>query len=155
MKLSSSVYISVRQCECNWIRESVCTAGEISLRLLHLPPPSIIIILIILINLIFNIGGPQRYLSSHHASSAVQYQSHHFVEARRVLQTVSDFYQRPFLVVLLRPDVVQFDCQLLDVGSKVFYCLQPVCEVTERRGLVRNMHSIRGGVRRKGRTMPV
>ena len=63
--------------------------------------------------------------------------SHHFVEARRVLQAVSDFYQRPFLVVLLRPDVVQLDCQLLDVGSEVFYCLQPVCEVTERGGLVR------------------
>ena len=55
MKLSSSVYISVRQCECNWIRESVCTAGEISLSLLHLPPPCIIVILIILIYLIFNI----------------------------------------------------------------------------------------------------
>ena len=98
-------------------------------------------------------GG--RYLRESHASSAVEYQSHHFVEARRVLQAVSDFYQRPFLIVLLRPDVVQFDCQLLDVGAKVFYCLQPVCEVTERRGLVRNIHSIRLGLTRTRRTMPV
>ena len=81
--------------------------------------------------------------------------SHHFVESRGVLQAVSDFYQGPFLVVLLGADVVQFDCQLLDVGAKVFYCLQPVCEVTERRGLVRNIHSIRLGLTRTTRTMPV
>ena len=163
MKLSSSVYISVSQCECNWIRESVCTAGEISPSLLHSPlqPPSSSFSSPFSSSFSspshlqhwWECGG--RYLRESHASSAVEYQSHHFVEARRVLEAVSDFYQRPFLVVLLRPDVVQFDCQLLDVGAKVFYCLQPVCEVTERRGLVRNMHSIRGGLRREGRTMPV
>ena len=163
MELSSSVYISVSQCECNWIRESVCTAGEISPSLLHSPlqPPSSSFASTFLSSFSspshlqhwWECGG--RYLRESHASSAVEYQSHHFVEARRVLEAVSDFYQRPFLIVLLRPDVVQFDCQLLDVGAKVFYCLQPVCEVTERRGLVRNMHSIRGGLTREGRTMPV
>ena len=74
-----------------------------------------------------------------HASSDVKYQSHHFVEARRVLQAVSDFYEAPFLIVLLRPDVVQLDGQLLHVRPEVLDRLQPVREVTERGGLVRNI----------------
>ena len=80
-----------------------------------------------------------------HASSDVKYQSHHFVEARRVLQAVSDFYQAAFLVVLLRPDVVQLDGQLLHVRPEVLDCLQPVREVTERGGLVRNILFLKEG----------
>ena len=142
MKLSSSVYISVSQCECNWIRESVCTAGEISLRLLHLPPShpasSSSAFSSISSSTFVGVGECGAEISQRSCIFCCPVSiSHHFVEARRVLQAVSDFYQRPFLVVLLRPDVVQLDCQLLDVGSEVFYCLQPVCEVTERGGLVR------------------
>ena len=80
-----------------------------------------------------SVYGPRDISQAAHGSPAVQYQSYHFVEARRVLQAVSYVYQRPFLVVLLRPDVVEFDCQFLDVRTKVFYCLEAVGEVTERR----------------------
>ena len=160
--LSSSVYISVRHRECNWIRESVCTAalrylsGSFAPHTLSTTFSS------------FSTFSSQsffcclQYAAEHsHASSDVKYQSHHFVEARRVLQAVSDFYQAAFLVVLLRPDVVQLDGQLLHVRPEVLDRLQPVREITERGGLVRNMPSIlvrnmpsiRGGLARKARTM--
>jgi hypothetical protein len=93
--------------------------------------------------------GAERSPGLAHGSSPVWYQSYHFVEAGRVLQTVSYVYQGPFLVILFCPDVVELNCQFLDVGSKVFYCLQAVCEVTERQAGLEICTSIRFGPTRK------
>ena len=60
----------------------------------------------------------------------VRQKSHHFVETRRVFQAISDFDEGTFFVVLLCSDVVELERQVLNVGTKVFYCLQAIGEVT-------------------------
>ena len=57
--------------------------------------------------------------------------TYHLVEARGVLETVSDIHQRTFFVILMGSDVVQLDCQFLYVGPKMFYCFQSVPKVTK------------------------
>ena len=59
--------------------------------------------------------------------------THHFVEARRVLERVGNIDELPPLLLLIGGDVYQLRAQVLHVAAKVLHHSEALAEVPETK----------------------